>query len=47
MRIALAVTIVVAGGIALAYWYEDPFIRRESTFRRLLEQMGPIPDCST
>lgn len=36
MRYAIGAILITAGGIALAWWHEDPFVRRDATLQRLL-----------
>jgi len=42
----LAASLLVALGVALAWWIEDPFVRRQSTLdrmvRRAIQQGGRI-----
>ena len=47
MKYAAGAVLIVAGGIALAVWVEDPFVRRERTLQRMLTKHCPIADkCS-
>lgn len=43
MRWAAAL-VVTAGGLALALWFEDPFIQRDATLARMLSR-SQTPDC--
>ena len=47
MKRTAGAILIIAGGIALAVWLEDPFVRRERTLRRMLLKHCPIADkCS-
>jgi hypothetical protein len=47
MIYAAGAILIVAGGIALAVWVEDPFIKREATLQRMLTRHCPLSDkCS-
>jgi hypothetical protein len=44
MKYAAGAILVAAGGIALAVWIEDPFVRRQATLQRMLTKHCPFAD---